>query len=73
MAVVSDIILRMSDYYTPNELAELLKVSVHTLASWRRIPERNGPTWVEVGGLIRYPKQELDTWIASRTKNGASA
>lgn len=66
-------ILRMSDYYTPQELAGLLKVSVHTLASWRRSTRHArayGPSWVEVGGLIRYPKQSLDEWLASRTKNG---
>lgn len=60
----------LETYLTPDEVAARLAISKHTLSAWRRIPERRGPPWIEVGGLIRYRESELDAWLASRTRNG---
>ena len=62
----------MPDLYLPQEVADLLKLSIHTLAAWRR-SEGKGPPWIEVEGSIRYPKDQLNEWLASRTRNGAEA
>lgn len=65
------------EFYTPAELAELLKLSVHTLASWRRMhlhtEQAKGPPWVEIEGSIRYQKDTVAQWLAARTRNGADA
>lgn len=61
----------MPEFYTPHELADLLKLSVHTLSAWRRT--QKGPPWVEVEGSIRYPAPEVNQWLASNTRNGAEA
>jgi len=62
----------MPDLLTPEETAQLLRLSVHTLSTWRSRGRFGGPPWVEVGGLIRYRRADLDCWLSGRTKNGAT-
>ena len=57
------------DLLTVSELAELLKLKRGTLDRWRA--GGLGPTWIEVGGQFRYRREDVDTWLAERTK-GAS-
>ena len=63
----------MAEFLTPQEAADLLKLSVHTLSTWRSRQPTSGPPWVEVGGLIRYRRLDLDAWVSSRTRNGSVA
>ena len=52
---------------TPSEVREILKVSLPTLARWRA-PESpiEGPPWIKVGDQIRYPDDELQSWLDAR-------
>ncbi len=43
------------------EAAEYLKVSPHTLATWRA--RKTGPKFVKLGRSVKYPKDCLDTFI----------
>ena len=58
---------------TSEETAALLRLSEHTLASWRRTAARSDLPWVEVGGLVRYRRGDIQRWLDTRTKNGAGA
>lgn len=55
---------------TAEETAALLRLSEHTLASWRRTGRTSDLPWVEVGGLIRYRRGDIQRWLDARTKNG---
>ncbi len=55
---------------SPPQVAEALQISVKTLKTWRY--RRFGPDWVEVGTSVRYPSDDLDRWIFSRTRNPAA-
>jgi excisionase family DNA binding protein len=46
---------------TEAEAAELLTVSVVTLARWRK--EATGPPWFRLGGRVRYRRDELLAWL----------
>ena len=52
------------EFLTPEELSALLKIPVKTLAAWRN--ERKGPLPTRMGVHVRYPKSELDQWLAER-------
>jgi len=56
---------------TRSEAAELLAVSPGTLSRWAA--ERMGPPFVKLSpsdkGSVRYPADELDEFIAARTKH----
>lgn len=56
---------------TRAEAAELLAVSTNTLSRWAA--ERQGPAFVKLGpsdkASVRYPADELDAFIAARTKH----
>lgn len=56
---------------TPRQTADLLGVSVATLATWRcRQPELLA--WVEVSPrCIRYELSTVEAFIAKRTRGGA--
>jgi len=62
----------MTDLLTPQEAADYLKLSIHTLSTWRSRQNIDGPPWIEAGGSIRYRRSDLESWIDSRTKNGSS-
>lgn len=56
---------------TRAEAAELLAVSPGTLSRWAA--DRTGPPFVKLGpsdkASVRYPADQLDEFIASRTKH----
>lgn len=51
----------MVEMFTALEVAEMLKVHPKTLARWRRT--KIGPKWINVGGLVRYRRDDLDEWL----------
>lgn len=56
-------------YYSPQELAGLLRVSVRTLANWRCLEK--GPRYSKVSGKsIMYPKVEVLKYIKENMKGG---
>lgn len=56
---------------TPQDVAAKLKISLHTLASWRRQTNRYDLPWIEVGGSIRYRRADVEAWLDKRTLGGA--
>lgn len=50
---------------TPDDVAELLGVTIHTLAVWRCEKRYNLP-YVKVGRLVRYRRSDLITFVESR-------
>jgi excisionase family DNA binding protein len=46
---------------TEAEAADLLTVSVQTMARWRK--EGEGPPWFRLGGRVRYRRDELLSWL----------
>jgi len=58
----------MSVLLKPKEVARRLDVSPHTLLEWRR--DGFGPPFMRLrGNDLRYPEDELETWIHDRTAN----
>ena len=53
------------NFLSPIEAAEVLGVCPATLFNWRAQSE--GPAYVRLGGRIRYPRFELDAYVASQT------
>ena len=66
----SALIIAVVDLLTVSELADLLKLKRGTLDRWRA--GNIGPAWIEVGGQFRYRREDVDAWLAERTK-GARA
>lgn len=60
----------MSDHLTPAETAAYLggssPKSTSTLAQWRS--SGVGPSYIKVGGSIRYRRSDLDAWLQSQTR-----
>ena len=53
-------------WFTPREVAELLRMREQTLASWRA--ERYGPPWTKMGKrAVRYPSRGVREWVDART------
>lgn len=52
---------------TPKDAAEILKVSVGTLANWRCTGD--GPQYSKVGRSVRYSKEDILAFI----RNGIAA
>ena len=56
----------------PKDVADLLNISLHTLASWRRQTNPHDLPWIEVGGSVRYRRADVLAWLDKRTTtNGA--
>lgn len=49
---------------TPRECGTLLGIGARTLANWRC--EGFGPPFSKVGSRVRYRKEDVDAWVASR-------
>lgn len=47
----------MDNYYTPQEIAEKLKLNTHTIYKWIREGKLNA---IKVGDLWRIPESELN-------------
>lgn len=65
------IIGSVSDYLTANEVAEMIRVSLPTLARWRGAEPLQGPPFVKIEGSIRYPREAVQKWLDERTLGGA--
>jgi hypothetical protein len=52
----------MLDFLTENDVSKRLNVSVASLRRWRL--QGRGPAFLEVGCLVRYRPEDLDSWIA---------
>jgi excisionase family DNA binding protein len=55
---------------TPKEAAPLLKVSLSLLAKMRM--RGDGPPYIKVGRLIRYPESAIAQWMKSRQRLSTS-
>jgi predicted DNA-binding transcriptional regulator AlpA len=55
----------------PRTTAAFLGLSVLSLADWRC--KGTGPTYIKLGSAVRYRRSDLDAWLDSRTRKGASA
>jgi excisionase family DNA binding protein len=55
----------MDEYLTPEEVAEILKVSEKVVKDWLRAGTIPG---TKIGKLWRVPKAELETWLESNTQ-----
>lgn len=55
----------MEEYLTPEEVAEILKVSNKAILDWLRSGNIPG---TKVGRLWRIPKADLETWLESNTQ-----
>ncbi|GAB4085958.1 hypothetical protein GCM10028784_25880 [Myceligenerans cantabricum] len=59
--------LPVTGYFTPEQAAELLGVSVHTLEKWRRSGyEGVGPRYRHHGRHVRYDPRDLLEWSESK-------
>lgn len=54
-----------SKFLDERQLCAELGISPVTATKWRRIAE--GPQFIRVGRLIRYPRAALDAWLSERT------
>jgi predicted DNA-binding transcriptional regulator AlpA len=54
-----------SKFLDERQLCAELGISPVTATKWRRIAE--GPQFIRVGRLIRYPRSALEAWLAERT------
>ncbi|HEY5455270.1 MAG TPA: helix-turn-helix domain-containing protein [Acidothermaceae bacterium] len=59
----------MDDLLTSKELAQYLGVPVATLYQWRA--KSAGPRAAKVGRYLRYRRQDVESWIASRSDQDA--
>lgn len=55
----------MDDLLTSQEIAELLRVSAHTIKRWRW--EKTGPPHIVIGGLIRYRRSDVEAYLRENT------
>ena len=53
-----------ASYWTPEELAEGLGVTVRTLNRWHRL--RQGPPMVKLGQFRVYRREAVHQWLADR-------
>jgi len=62
----------MTKYFAkPKEDADMLQVSTRTLANKRALG--NGPTFLKMGGVIRYPLDSLERYINKNLHHNARA
>ncbi len=51
--------------FTDKEVADFLRISVHTLRSWR--VKKRGPPYIKIEHGVRYPQSSLTEWIAEQS------
>ena len=49
---------------TTDQVAEILGVKPLTLVRWRH--SRKGPSFIKVGGSVRYRSADVDQWVAGQ-------
>lgn len=55
-----------TEYLTTKGAAKLLSCGTSTLEPWRS--KGKGPNFVRIGSAIRYPRADLDAWIADHAR-----
>ena len=59
-----------TEYLTPQQAADLLNVSTHTLNNWR--VQRQGPPFKKLGrsknAKVLYTRQDIERWVESMTR-----
>ena len=55
-----------TQYLTPRELANLLRLSQGTVTNWRRAGK--GPRFVRAESTIRYAVSDVERWLRSENK-----
>lgn len=60
----------MDEFLTETEAAERLRISRDTLQRMRA--RDDGPTWIRVGGGVRYPLGDLIVWLDENRRDGRS-
>ncbi|MFV0405804.1 MAG: helix-turn-helix domain-containing protein [Propioniciclava sp.] len=53
---------------TPEQVAEILQVSLRTIEEWRRT--RNGPPWRRMGRHVRCLRREVLVWFEELDSDG---
>jgi excisionase family DNA binding protein len=59
--------MSVSKLLTPEQVAELLSVTTHTLAVWR-CEGRYPLPYIKTGRLVRYREEDVLKFIESRTR-----
>jgi predicted DNA-binding transcriptional regulator AlpA len=59
--------MNQNELLTPDQVAEILKVTVGTLENWRF--KGYGPKYLKLGSTrrspVRYRRKDVDGWVAS--------
>jgi excisionase family DNA binding protein len=53
---------------TEKELAACLGVSLAACRKWRT--QDRGPVFVKLGSLVRYKREDVEHWVATRPRGG---
>jgi len=56
-------------FYTPRQAAEILEISTRTLANKRALG--NGPPYLKLNGVIRYPIDAFETYLNKHLHHNA--
>lgn len=59
-------IVDAAEWLTTADLAAAWQVSPGTLSNWRA--QRKGPAFVRFGGLVRYHRDAVDSWLANQVE-----
>lgn len=60
--------MTLSKLLTPQEVSEILGVSIETLNIWRTTKRYPLP-YVKSGRLVRYREEDVETFITNRLQN----
>ena len=55
-----------SDLLTPQEVADIFRVEVGTLAKWRW--QKIGPEFIKIGRMVRYKRASVDAIVNGETR-----
>jgi predicted DNA-binding transcriptional regulator AlpA len=56
---------------TEQEVAHLTGMSIATVRRWRLF--RQGPRYLKIGAAVRYRREDVEAWLASRPTGGEQA
>lgn len=59
-----------NEYFDSQALADELGISRRTVESWR--VKGGGPTFVRIGHLVRYRREDVAAWLESQTRRSTS-
>ena len=57
-----------SELVSEKTLSKILEISEHTLRAWRR--DNKGPKCTKLGKLVRYHRDDINTWFKEEDING---